>query len=201
MSDQVCLLNMKKRKYTKHKRAEQQEQTRERIVDAVMSLHEELGPANTSIKAVAEKAGVQRLTVYRYFPDEASMFSACTTKWFGLNPPPQSTEWAAIQDAEQRSYAALLAFNQYYRRTATMWQGVYRDANEVEAMQKPLAGFEAFLDQQRDDLLAAWKAIGKRKQQLSISLRHCLRFSTWLSLKDEKLNDKQIAELMMSWIK
>ena len=67
---------MSKRKYTKTLRAEQQDETRSRIVDALVALHQELGPANTSVKAVAEKAGVQRLTVYRHFPDEASMFQA-----------------------------------------------------------------------------------------------------------------------------
>lgn len=191
---------MPKRKYTKNKRADQQVQTRERIVDAVMSLHETLGPANTSIKAVAEKAGVQRLTVYRYFPDEASLFMACTAKWFGLNPPPHITAWDDIAPAAQRSNAALMLFNQYYRHTETMWQGVYRDIDTVEAMQKPMTQFEGYIDQVRDDLLAAWKARGKKKQQLSVTLRHCLRFSTWQSLKGENLTDKQITELMMSWI-
>ena len=200
MNDQVCLLNMKKRKYTKSKRAELQNQTRERIIDAVVALHEELGPANTSIKAVAERAGVQRLTVYRYFPDEDSMFMACTSKWFALNSPPQLSEWDAIDDAAQRSSAALMAFNQYYRGTEAMWQAVYRDINHVAAMQKPMAQFEVYINQQHDDLLAAWKARGKKKQQLSLTLRHCLCFSTWQSLKTEKLNDKQITELMMSWI-
>ena len=200
MSDQVCLLNMQKRKYTKNIRAEQQEQTREGIVDAVVALHEELGPANTSIKAVAERAGVQRLTVYRYFPDEASLFMACTSKWFGLNPPPSITEWQNIDVAAERSYVAILAFNQYYRRTETMWKGVYRDVDEVQAMQKPMAMFESYIDQVRDDLLAVWKVTGKNKQQLSITLRHCLRFTTWQSLKGEKLKDKQITQLMMNWI-
>ena len=51
------------RQYNKTRREEQQDETRERIVIATVKLHEELGPANTSIKAIAEKAGVQRLTV------------------------------------------------------------------------------------------------------------------------------------------
>lgn len=166
-----------------------------------MALHEELGPANTSIKAVAEKAGVQRLTVYRYFPDEDSLFQACTSTWLSLNPPPNVTEWADMDHAAERSYAAILAFNNYYRRTETMWKGAYRDVDDVGALQKPMAMFEAYLDQIRDDLLAAWKARGKKKQQLSITLRHCLQFSTWDSLRCENLKDKQITELMMSWVK
>lgn len=200
MSKHVCLLNMTKRKYIKGRRADQQEQTRERIVEAVVALHEELGPANTSIKAVAEKAGVQRLTVYRYFPDEDSLFQACTAHWLKLNPPPDIAEWADIDKADKRSYAALLAFYKYYRQTEMMWKGAYRDVDDIEALQKPMAGFETYIDQVRDNLLASWKVRGKKKQQLSITLRHCLRFTTWQSLKREKLKDKQIVELMMTWL-
>ena len=79
---------MGKRKYTLRQRAEQQEETRERIVDAAIALHEELGPAATTIRALAERAGVQRLTVYRHFANEGEILDACSTKWLGLNPPP-----------------------------------------------------------------------------------------------------------------
>ena len=127
---------MDKRKYTKSKRAEQQLQTKERIVKAVVALHEELGPANTSIKAVAEKAGVQRLTVYRYFPDDVSLFQACTTHWLNLNPPPDATEWANFDSASERSHTALLAFYHYYRQTESMWTGAYRDIEKVAALKK-----------------------------------------------------------------
>lgn len=191
---------MGKRKYTKGKRAQQQVQTRERIVEAVVALHEEIGPANTSIKAVAEKAGVQRLTVYRYFPDDDSLFQACTTHWLKLNPPPDAAEWANIDRADERCHAALLAFYRYYRHTKKMWVGAYRDIEDVAALKKNMSGFETYLDQVRDDLLLPWKLKGKRKQQLSITLRHCLQFTTWQSLKREKLNDKQITELVMTWI-
>jgi AcrR family transcriptional regulator len=191
---------MNKRKYTKTRRAEQQEQTRERIVEAVMALHEELGPANTSIKAVAEKAGVQRLTVYRYFPDDISLFQACTSQWLKLNPPPDTAEWANTSQADERCYVALLAFYRYYSQTETMWAGAYRDVATVEALQQPMARFEAYLDQVRDDLLTPWKATGKRKQQLSVTLRHGLQFTTWQSLKRQNQKDKQIAELVMTWV-
>jgi AcrR family transcriptional regulator len=197
---QVCLLNMKKRKYTKIKRAEQQEQTRDRIVEATVALHEELGPANTSIKAIAERADVQRLTVYRYFPDGDSLFQACTSHWLSLNPPPDAGNWANIEKADERTYAALLAFFEYYRQTETMWVGAYRDVEDIAALRKGMDNFEAYLDQVRDSLQKLWKLRGKRKSQLSLSLRHALRFTTWRSLKREDLNDKQIAELVMSWL-
>ena len=191
---------MKKRKYTKTRRAEQQDQTRERIVEATVKLHQELGPANTSIKAIAEEAGVQRLTVYRHFPDDASLFQACTSHWLELNPPPNMAAWAQIDDASECSRAALLAFYRYYRQTEKMWTGAYRDVDKLEALQGAMGQFEAYLDQVRDDLLARWNVKANIKKPLAITLRHCLCFSTWASLKKENLSDKKIADLVLAWI-
>jgi AcrR family transcriptional regulator len=191
---------MKKRKYTKTRRAAQQDETRDRIVEATVKLHEELGPANTSIKAIAEKAGVQRLTVYRHFPDDASLFEACTTRYLGQHPPPNMADWAELDNARERSHMALLAFYRYYRQTEKMWTVAYRDVDQVEALQGPMGQFEAYLDQVRDDLLASWKIKQENKKSLAITLRHCLRFSTWSALKKEHLSDKKIAELVMSWV-
>ena len=191
---------MEKRKYTKTLRAKQQQNTRERIIEATVALHEEVGPAKTSIKAIAEKAGVQRLTVYRNFPDDFALFEACTGHWFNLHPPPAFAEWENITDAPKRSHAALVAFNKYYRLTETMLTGAYRDFDAVEAMHAPMNKVEAYLDQVRDDLLTHWKVKGKRKQQLSLTLRHCLRFTTWQTLKNENLSDIQIADLTMTWM-
>jgi AcrR family transcriptional regulator len=191
---------MTTRKYKKTKRAVQQEQTRERIVEATVSLHEELGPASTSIKAIAERAGVQRLTVYRYFPDNLSLFQACTSHWLSFNPPPDAADWLEIAVAKERTSTALLAFFRYYRGTETMWTGAYRDVEDISALREVLKGFEGHIDQVRDGLLAPLKLKGKSKQQLSITLRHCLRFSTWQSLKRENLKDKQIVDLVMAWL-
>ena len=191
---------MKKRKYTKTLRAEQQDETRNRIVEALVALHEELGPANTSVKAVAEKAGVQRLTVYRHFPDEASMFLACTSHWFELHPPPNMGEWAEIENAMDRNKTALLAFYHYYRHTEKMWNVSYRDIGQVKAIQEPMNQFEAYLDQVCDDLVKSWNKSHKTKKQLQATLRHALRFSTWQSLKKENLNENKMVELVQTWL-
>ena len=191
---------MVKRKYNKTVRAEKQDGTREKIIEATVALHEELGPANTSIKAIAEKAGVQRLTVYRHFPDDAKLFEACTSHYLGQHPPPNIGEWAHIEDASERSQTALLAFYHYYRQTEKMWSAAYRDVEKVEAMQGPMNQFEAYLDMVRDDLLGSWKVKPAQKKSLSLTLRHCLRFATWASLKKEKLSDKKIVELVMGWL-
>lgn len=193
-------IEMKKRKYQQTRRAEQQQATRRQIVEAAMTLHEELGPANTSIKAVAEQAGVQRLTVYRHFPDEASLFQACTSHWLELHPPPAIDVWAEKDEPARRCAAALHAVYAYYRQTEAMWRVAYRDREQVEALQGPMAEFEAYLDQIRDDLLSVWKSRGKTKKQLSLTLRHALRFSTWDSLRAAELTDRQMTELVLHWL-
>ena len=191
---------MKTRKYQKTRRADQQDQTRERIVEATVALHEELGPAYTSIKAIAEKAGVQRLTVYRHFPDETCLFQACTSHYLGQHPPPDISQWAEVSNARERSRAALLAFCRYYRQTENMWTVAYRDVDQVDALQAPMSEFEAYIDMVRDDLLKTWNKKQDTKKRLKITIGHGLFFPTWLSLKNQKLNDDKIADLISTWI-
>ena len=68
------------RRYRKRLRAEQEQQTRQAITEAAVKLHGTLGPARTTVSAIAEEAGVQRATVYRHFPDEPSLFQACSAR-------------------------------------------------------------------------------------------------------------------------
>ena len=114
MSDQ-------KRPYRKTRRAELEEQTRRRITESTVALHEELGPARTSISAIAERAGVRRSTVYRHFPDEEALFAACSSHWRAANPPPDPGAWAAIEDPAERTEAALRELYAFYGRTEAMY--------------------------------------------------------------------------------
>lgn len=180
---------MKPRKYTLRKRAEMQDETRARIVEATVALHEELGPRGTTISAIAERAGVQRLTVYRHFPDEVALFAACTSHWFADHPPPDPSEWMPL-DAGERPRVALLALYRYYRGTERMWTVTYRDIDDVPALQAPMQGFEAYLAGMARDLAAD----GHRRVKALVA--HCLRFSTWQSLvRQGRLSDAEGAAL------
>jgi len=191
---------MKKRPYKLRKRALDQERTRQRIVDATIELHGTLGPKNTSISAVAERAGVQRLTVYRHFPSEFALFTACSSHWLSMNPPPNPEDWAGIDDPRERTAAALKALCAYYRKTASMLTLVYRDADEIEALKGPVQGFQGYLDAVRDDLATAWKPDGRRSQLFSATIAHAIAFSTWSSLSGMGLSDHQVRRLLLNWI-
>jgi len=191
----------KKRSYTLGKRAEAREETRRRIVEATMELHEELGPRATSISAIAERAGVQRLTVYRHFPDEAAILRACSTHWLSLNPPPDPGAWAGLADGERRSAAALAAFYGYYRRTQRMWTAVYRDLAEVAALQAPVGEFLRFLQSVGADLLRHLGDPVEARPALAATVHHGLAFQTWQSLEQQGLSDEAKAALVGRWIR
>ena len=68
-SAQTRAAKSEKRTYRLGKRAEKQQETRRRIVEAAVDLHSTLGPARTTVAQIAERAGVQRHTYYAHFPD------------------------------------------------------------------------------------------------------------------------------------
>ncbi len=100
-------MSEQKRKYEKKRRAEAEARTRLRITESAVELHGSLGPARTSMSAVAEHAGVRRSTLYRHFPDERALFGACSAHWAAANPPPDIGAWASIEDPAQRLDTAL----------------------------------------------------------------------------------------------
>lgn len=188
---------MKKRKYTLKRRAEKQSATRERIVDAAMDLHETVGPAATTISALAEKAGVQRLTVYRHFPADEDLLAACSTKWLSLHPPPDVSGIRADEPGE-RTRAILLALYQYFEDTNRMWTSIYRDLENVAALREPMAGFEAYLATVSRDLLSSWTP--RRSRRLRSTLVHAVQFSTWKSLASQGLGRRAMADLVGTWV-
>src|SRR5215475_5402705 len=102
------------RRYVLKARRERMAETRAGIVEAIMQLHEEVGPRNTTVSAIAARAGVERLTVYRHFRDEAAMFAACSHRYLELNPPPDPSAWAAESDPERRTRRALAALYSFF---------------------------------------------------------------------------------------
>ena len=116
------------RTYTLKRRAEQQSGTRQRIVDAAVALHGEIGPARSSLSQVAERAGVQRNTLYRHFPDERTLLFACSGHYSSQHPVPSTEGWSDIADPVERARHGLRALYAYYAETEAMMSLVVRDA-------------------------------------------------------------------------
>src|SRR5919112_14616 len=188
--------DMATRKYEKKRRAEQQAETRQRIVEAMVALHREVGPARTTISAIAERAGVERLTVYRHFADETAMFEACSAHFAMETGSPDPATWADVVEPSERLRAALLAFYGYYRRGEDMLAHVHRDVPQVPALAGVMAPWESFVDSVRDGLLEGWAAPQPARARLAAAIAHALRFETWRSLaRSESLGDTEAADL------
>jgi AcrR family transcriptional regulator len=129
-----------KRKYELKKRADEMAKTHLRITEAAIELHGTVGPARTTLSAVAKRAGVERRTLYRHFPTEADLFAACSTHYMTANPWPDLDSWRAIHDPHKRLERALDELYAYYERTAPMYSNVLRDAELVDFARDAVAG-------------------------------------------------------------
>jgi AcrR family transcriptional regulator len=179
------------------RRAELEEETRRRITESAVALHEEVGPALTSISAIADRAGVRRSTVYRHFPDEEALFAACSSHWRAANPPPDPRIWSSIGDPSQRTRAALHEVYAFYERTQAMYVSLLRDEALVPAVQRRLRDFHGYLHSVQDGLAAGRGLRGRRAQYVRAAIGHALAFPTWRSLTHEQgLAHDDAVELM-----
>src|SRR4051794_24675628 len=190
----------RKRKYELKARAEAQEETRRRIVGATVALHQEVGPAKTTISEVAKRAGVQRLTVYNNFPDEASLLGACSLHWVAQHPPPDPATWQSIRDPVRRARTALTALYRYYRETERMSANVLRDAQSMPTLAATRErGRGAFSGAARDALAPAGERGGPPNAGLRAALSVAMLFDTWNALaRGEGMSDEEAAELAIA---
>ncbi len=173
------------------------DRTRERITRAAVDLHGTIGPAATTMSGVAELAGVTRATLYRHFPNEAALFTACSADWLAANPPPDFGRWAAIADPALRLGAALGELYAYYRSTERMRTNLLRDIDVIPAKFRP--GIAAFPPTLVPVLEAGWPGpSGARLRRAAIG--HAVGFETWRSLAREGLTDEEAAKLMVQFV-
>ena len=174
-------------------------ETRARIVEAMMELHQEVGPSRTTISAVAERAGVERLTVYRHFQNEAAMLAACSHRYLELNPLPDPSAWAGEPDPVRRARRGLEELYAFFGRTAPMFEKVYRDVEVSVEVKNVMAQFDAHLRTLADALASAWprdKAAARRQ----MILRHAAKFATWQSFEADGVDNAQKVALLLHWL-
>jgi AcrR family transcriptional regulator len=193
----------KKRKYEMKKRAERQRETRRRIVEATIELHRTRGPANTTISEIAQRAGVNRLTVYNHFPDITDLLRACSRSWTERHPAPDPTPWAQIRDPEERLRTALTELYGFYSRTEPMRANVLRDAETMPELAALLEGSVVpYLETVRDLLAEGWEVRSERSRRLLATVKLAIDFHTWRSLeRGSGLSREEAIETMLEAVR
>jgi AcrR family transcriptional regulator len=170
------------RKYELKKRAADMAETKRRITEAAVELHGTVGPARTTLSGIAKRAGVQRHTVYRYFPTETDLFAACSAHFRDTNPYPDAEAWSEVPDPGARLGRALDELYAYYERTAPMYNNILRDAELVDAVGRALEPREAYLARCVAILVSGRPERGRRRAVVEAALAHVIAFETWRSL-------------------
>ena len=175
-----------KRTYTKHRRAESEAETRAHIVEATVALHEEVGPARTTIAAIAERAGVHRPTVYRHFPTVEELLGACSGHWVALHPPPDPASWVAVPDPDERLRLALDELFAYYEATEAMTRNVLRDAAVMPELAIYGDQFSDYFAAVTEVLLAGRAADAMLEAALTVATA----FETWQTISQRTALDR-----------
>lgn len=186
-----------KRKYELKERARRQAETRRRIVEAAVDLHTSIGPAHTSISAIAQHAGVERHTVYAHFPDEQMLFQACSTHWRDLHPLPDPAEWMTIPDPATQLRTALHALYGWYELVEDDLAILVRDST--------VHGLTGELQRERTRALEhVQTTLGRgwpRRKAVRAALAHALEFETWRSLtRRQGLTRRQAVDAMLRFV-
>ena len=183
------------RKYELKRRAERQAETRRRIVDATIDLHATVGPARTTLSAIAARAGVQRHTLYAHFPTERDVMDACSGHYMERHPPPDPEGWREVADAWERLARALGELYAWFAANEPMLANVIRDSEVHELTRRTLEGH-----------MGAWRAAawGALTQGLPTDgpapalVALALEFGTWRSLAGSGLSPADAARVMAS---
>jgi AcrR family transcriptional regulator len=190
------------RKYELRVRAERQRETRRRIAAATAELHEEIGPARTTVAEIARRAGVQRLTVYKNFPDQYELFAACQRHFLAENPPPDPSSALTIADPGERLAAVLHRLYRWYRRTERMSTNVRRDREIVPALDSLMARTtDATAAELAGALAAGFVEGGRPRREVHAVVALALDFWTWRRLAKEGLSDAAAARLMVNAVR
>jgi len=185
------------RKYVLKRRAERQDETRKRIVEAAVDLHTTIGPAHTTDLAIAKRAHVTRRTFYRHFPDEFSLFRACTGHSLEKWPMPDPSAWQRITDPEERLALALRKLYAVYRVAGRRFVVLARDAPLLRPGLLPKPGRAELIVAMNAALMEGWRVRGRRRDVLRAAIAHATSISTWHSLVEQQgLSDEEAISLL-----
>lgn len=167
------------------------ERTRARITQAAIELHGSIGPAATTMSGVADRAGVTRATLYRHFPNEETLFNACSAEWRRANPAPNLDQWTTIPDPYDRLWKALPELYGWYRSSEAMRANLLRDLAVLPPAIR--TAIDTYTRTVAETLDSAWPRTSRLRRA---AIAHAVGFATWQSLAHEGLSDSEAAKLM-----
>ena len=190
------------RKYEMKRRAERMRETRRRIAEAAVELHKSVGPARTTVSAIAQKAGVQRHTYYAHFPELKDLYQACTAYHLERNPLPDPSRWAEISGPEERLRMALSEVYAWYGGNEALLTNVLRDTPLDPVLQENNVFLFRLWEAMRDTIAYAFEASGERHEALLAAIALALDLQTWRTLvRQQGLDDDRAIELMVGMVR
>jgi AcrR family transcriptional regulator len=193
MASNKNISSSEKRTYRLKQRARRRDEVHHRITEAAVHFHGTVGPARTTMSAIAKRAGVRRSTVYNHFPTDTDLFNACSAHWFAANPPPDPSAWAQIDDPERRVRVAVAEMYDYYGRGQKMLGNVLRDAALLPALGEIMRRkWVPLMDGIVETLASGWPSADL---ELRSRLRLAISFFTWQTLTESGLPADRAATL------
>ena len=191
----------RRRKYEMRRRLEAIGETRDRIARAAFELHGTVGPARATISAIAERAGVQRHTVYHHFPDMVDLIRACTEHGLRTARPPDPADLLAVEDPEARLMLGLGQVYAYFRANERLLANIFRDMPIMPELVEGSSAFAERFGELHRALVEPVVAAGAPPALAAAAVGHALDFSTWRSLTGKGLTDEQARQAMVAFVR
>ena len=169
---------VKRRSYRLGKRADAATDTRRRILEATLNLHDEQGIVRTSVRDVAGRAGVSPATVLNHFPQMGDLIDACGRLSDDLFPMPTDAVLIGAHDRTERVRLMAVALFSWWDQMGSGWEHLQID-------RRTLPDVDAWLrdvDLRHRSLVAS--ALGVATGEAAVAIGTALTsFGSWQSLR------------------
>jgi AcrR family transcriptional regulator len=191
------------RKYDMGKRRAAVEETRQRILEATLTLHAEKGIFGTSWQDIARRADVSVGTVYKHFPSLDELVPACGELTYAITRPPSLEDapriFAQTGSLEERLGRLISELFDFYERGAP-----YIETDFQERRLPAVAEWEAYMRATVAGLVRE-ALVTVRPDEITVQAGSAfLDFSTFKSFMDRGIPKEQAAktmgEVLLCWI-
>ena len=179
------------------------EETRQRILEATLTLHSEKGIFGTSWQDIAERADVSVGTVYKHFPSLDELVPACGELMYNITRPPSledtSQIFAGAGTLEERLERLISELFDFYERGASYIETDFQE-RQLPAVQEWEAYWRATIEGLTREALHP----SQPDQRTVQAVGALIDFSVFKSFSERGIPKEQAAEIMnevlLCWI-